>query len=52
MKNLNGWMFLIIALMWLLPLVGVSTGTGAGNWGTWIAVIALAVVGFMEVKGK
>jgi len=46
MKNINGWLFLLIALMWLLPLVGVSTST----WGTWVAVIALAVIGFMEVK--
>ena len=51
MKNLNGWMWLLIALMWLLPLVGVSTGTGSSDWGGWIAVIALAVVGFSEFKG-
>jgi len=48
MKNLNGWLFLLIALMWLLPLVGVGTG----DWGPWVSVIALAVIGFMEVKGK
>ena len=47
MKNINGWLFLLIALMWLLPLVGVSTST----WGAWISVIALAVIGFMDLKG-
>ena len=50
MKNINGWLFLLIALMWLLPLVGVSTGTGSGNWGGWISVIALAVIGFTGLK--
>lgn len=42
----EGWLWLIIALMWLLPLVGVGTGA----WGAWIAVIALAIVGISKVQ--
>jgi len=48
MKNINGWLFLLIALMLLLPLVRIDTG----SWGPWINVIAFAIIGFMMVKGK
>lgn len=45
MHKISPWLFLIIALMWLLPLVGVSTGT----WGAWVSVIALVLVGIFEL---
>ena len=45
MKNINGWMFLIIALMWLLPLV-----IQGADWMIWVAILALAYVGYTEVK--
>jgi hypothetical protein len=48
MQKLNGWLFLLIALVWLLPLVGVNQLGSAGNW---IAVVALAIIGIMELKG-
>jgi hypothetical protein len=49
MHKISPWMFLIIALMWLLPLVSVDTGV----WGAWISVIALALVGIFElISGK
>lgn len=40
------WLFLVIALMWLLPLVGVSTGT----WGGWLATIAVALIGIFKLQ--
>ncbi len=48
MQKVSGWMFLVIALVWLLPLVGV---TQLGVIGNWISVIALAIIGIMELKG-
>ncbi len=46
----NGWLFLLIALVWLLPLVGVVIGSMAVH--DWVAVVALAIIGIMGVKGK
>jgi len=49
MKNLNGWLFLLIAVVWLLPLINVSIGAAS----PWIATIALAIIGInMISKGK
>lgn len=48
MEKLSAWLFLLIALLWLLPLVGVSLGT----WGSWLAVVALAGVGVVELRAK
>ena len=48
MENLakfEGWFFLVIALMWLLPLVGVGTGV----WGAWVATVAVALVGVSKL---
>ena len=39
------WLFLVVALMWLLPLVGVGTGM----WGAWVATIAIALVGVFRL---
>ena len=48
MDKTNSWLFLVIALMWLLPLVSVETGT----WGPWLSTIALAIIGIKGVMGK
>tara|TARA_Y100000034_G_scaffold56670_1_gene69325 strand:- start:357 stop:506 length:150 start_codon:yes stop_codon:yes gene_type:complete len=48
MKGLKGWMFLLIALLWLLPMVGVDQ---LGSIGDWLVVLAVAVIGFVELKG-
>lgn len=48
MQKLSAWLFLLIALIWLLPLVGV---TQLGAIADWIPVIALAVIGIFELKG-
>jgi uncharacterized membrane protein len=50
MSKLSGWMFLLIALVWLLPLIGVVIGSQAVH--SWIAVIALAIVGINKVMNK
>lgn len=46
MQKLSAWLFLLIALMWLLPLVMATA-----EWMGWIAVIALAIIGIFELKG-
>ncbi len=52
MEKLSAWLFVVIALMWLLPLVGVATSAGAVDWGMWISTIALAVIGLYEAFKK
>ncbi len=51
MKNLNSWLFLLVALVWLLPLVGVDFLV-SNNIGTWIVIIAFAVIGIMGLMNK
>jgi len=48
MEKITPILWLVIALMWLLPLVNVSTGV----WGNWISVVALVVIGVMGLMGK
>jgi len=47
MQKVSAWLFLLIALVWLLPLVGVALGASTSNW---IVAIALALVGIVELK--
>jgi len=46
MNKFTPWLFLVIALMWLLPLVMTFA-----TWMSWIAVIAMALVGILELTG-
>jgi len=49
MQKLSAWLFLLIAVVWLLPLINLSIGVAGG----WIAVVALAVIAIFEiVKAK
>jgi hypothetical protein len=48
MQKVSAWLFLLIALMWLLPLIGVNQ---LGMIGSWVSVVALVIVGIMELKG-
>ena len=49
MEKISAWLFLLIAVIWLLPLIGVSLGIAQG----WIATIALAIIAITEIaKGK
>ena len=51
MEKISAWLFLLIAVVWLLPLIGVTALSG--NAGSWIATISLAIIGITEVvKGK
>ena len=56
MKNLSSWLFLLIAVVWLLPLIKVdfleASNIGASNIGQWIAVIALAIIGITGLMNK
>jgi len=45
MEKLSAWLFLLIGVLWLLPLISVGTGT----WGAWLATLALLVIGITEV---
>ena len=49
MQKISAWMFLLIALLMLLPMVGVDA---LGTIGGWLLVIAYVVIGVMEMKGK
>jgi hypothetical protein len=48
MQKISAWMFLLLAVLMLLPMVGVDA---LGSIGGWLMVVAYAVVGFMELKG-
>ena len=41
MAKLTAWLVTLIGVLWLLPLLGVPTGT----WGTWLIGLAFLVVG-------
>ena len=45
MEKISAWLFLLIAIVWLLPLINVSLGAA----GPWIATIALAIIGITEI---
>ncbi len=47
-QKITPWLWLLVALMWLLPLVGVGTST----WGPWLATLAVAGVGVLGLMGK
>ncbi len=51
MKNLSSWLFLLIAVVWLLPIIKVDF-LEANNIGQWIAVIALAIIGITGLMNK
>lgn len=49
MEKVSAWLFLLIAVVLLLGLVGLDLGA----IGTWIATIALAAAAIVEIaKGK
>ena len=48
LKKLSAWLFLLIALVWLLPLIGVTIGSATVH--AWIATIALVIIGINELK--
>jgi len=45
MEKISAWLFLLIALVWI-PQVGDLLG--AAN--VWVQVVALAIVGILEIK--
>ncbi|MEK6889211.1 MAG: hypothetical protein AABW80_03840 [Nanoarchaeota archaeon] len=51
MEKLSSWLFLLIAIVWLLPLIGLNAATAVTTY-NWISVIALAIIAITEiVKG-
>ena len=47
MEKISAWLFLLIALVWI-PQVGSLLGTA----NIWVQVIALAIVGILEIKAS
>jgi hypothetical protein len=41
MAKLTAWLVTLIGVLWLLPLLGMSTGT----WGTWLIGLSFLVIG-------
>jgi hypothetical protein len=52
MDKLSSWLFLLIAVVWLLPLIGVETTTNSLDWGKWVAAISLAIIATFELMKK
>ncbi len=46
MKKLSAWLMTLIGVLWLLPLLGVSTG----SWGTWVIGLAFLVMGIGKLS--
>ena len=46
MDKISAWLFLLIGVVLLLPLVGVATDM----WGEWVVAVAFIVVGILKVK--
>jgi len=51
MKNLNSWLFLLVAVVWLLPLITVDF-LESNNIGNWIVVAAFAIIGIKGLMNK
>ena len=47
MHKASPWLLLVIALMWLLEVVMTPA-----SWMTWVAIVALAAVGVLELMGS
>jgi len=47
MQKISAWMFIIIALVMLLPMLGVNALSPLEGW---IMVVAYLLVGIMELK--
>lgn len=45
MAKLSAWLFTLIGVLYLLPLLGMDTGT----WGTWLIALAFLVVGISKL---
>ena len=48
MDKLSSWLFVLIALLWIPQVASLVGGTVA----TWVAVIALAIIGLKGALGK
>ena len=45
MAKLSAWLVTLIGILWLLPLLGVGTGT----WGSWLIGLAFLVMGISKL---
>jgi hypothetical protein len=48
MHKVNGWLFLLIGILMLLPLIGVDVGTV----GSWLIMLAFVVIGVLKITAK
>ncbi len=48
MAKLSAWLFTLIGVLYLLPLIGVDTG-GASGWGMWLVTLSFLVVGVSKL---
>ena len=48
MHKITGWLFLLIGILMLLPLIGVSVGTLGG----WLTMLAFVVIGVLKITAK
>lgn len=53
MKQLTGWIVLIIGILLALPLIGVDAlGTVTDGIAAWLIAIGILVLGIKEIMGK
>ncbi len=45
MQKISAWLFLLISVLWLLPLISIDIG----KVDNWLQVIALAVIAVLEI---
>lgn len=50
MENLNSWIWTVIGVLWLLPLIGVDQL--AGNITNWLVALGVLVIGIMGIMNK
>lgn len=48
MEKVSKWIFLIIGILFLLPLIGVGTAT----WGAWLVAIGFLLLGLLPFFKK
>ena len=45
MAKLTAWLTTLVGVLWLLPMLGVSTGT----WGGWLIGLSFLVIGVSKL---
>ena len=50
MKNLNSWIWTVIGVLWLLPLISIKALEG--TFTNWISALGVLVIGVLGLTSK